>query len=152
MKIKQFFLRLNKENRLEDENKMNDFMQNIVVNSVVPQIVTTEKITYWSVLILYEDKTIIDENLENKVIKTIPVDTSTFSIEERNRYETLRIWRTDKAKLYYVPRFFIASNLVLESIAKLNPSTIEELNNVKGLGEKKIARYGEDIIAVLNSL
>ena len=38
MKVKQFFIRLNKEDRLQDEEIMNIFMSNIEIQQVIPQV------------------------------------------------------------------------------------------------------------------
>jgi superfamily II DNA helicase RecQ len=35
-------------------------------------------------------------------------------------------------------------------IAKIKPETMEELEKVKGFGEVRTKKYGEDILAVLN--
>lgn len=40
------------------------------------------------------------------------------------------------------------------TIAKIKPQSLDELSKVKGFvsGGQKIAKYGDDIIAVLNSI
>lgn len=46
----------------------------------------------------------------------------------------------------------VAHNAELMSIAKMKPQTVEDLPKIKGFGERKIAKYGDDIITILNSI
>jgi ATP-dependent DNA helicase RecQ len=64
----------------------------------------------------------------------------------------LRIWRADIAGKENFPQYIIAHNSQLGAIAKLNPTTTDELLNMKGFNERKVAKYGDEIIAVLNSI
>ena len=46
----------------------------------------------------------------------------------------------------------ICSNKELISIAKVKPQNFEELEKIKGFAGQKIAKFGSDIIALLNSI
>jgi len=152
MKVKQFQIRLNTENLQNDEDKLNEFMQSVVVVKTATQVITSEKTSYWSIIVFYDDISVLETHHNSAVEKHPPFDPSTLTGEERNRYEALRNWRADEAKKDNFPVYIVASNSQLGAIAKLNPSTKEELSNLKGFGEKKAAKYGDVIIAVLNSI
>ena len=43
-------------------------------------------------------------------------------------------------------------NTELMTIAKVKPQSLDELSNIKGFGGQKIAKFGDDILALLNSI
>jgi len=61
----------------------------------------------------------------------------------------LKEWRRETAKLEQVAHFRVFSNKVLEDIARLRPATKEDLMAIKGIREKKFAKYGNEILAVI---
>ncbi|GHH41693.1 ATP-dependent DNA helicase RecQ [Streptomyces candidus] len=67
-------------------------------------------------------------------------------------FEALRAWRTDLAKEQGVPPYVIFHNATLQEIATVRPRSMEELGQVGGLGEKKLATYGEGVLEVLAGL
>jgi len=46
----------------------------------------------------------------------------------------------------------ICHNIELVTIAKEKPTKVEDLNKIKGFGKRKIAKFGDDIISLLNSI
>ncbi|SDE58690.1 HRDC domain-containing protein [Riemerella columbipharyngis] len=61
-------------------------------------------------------------------------------------------WRLDTAKNEGIPSYMILTNKSIISLAKNKPTTVEELANIFGIGNLKKKKYGEDIIALLNSI
>ncbi|CAD5252698.1 MULTISPECIES: HRDC domain-containing protein [unclassified Imperialibacter] len=152
MKVKHFHIRLSKENLQQDEDKLNEFMQTVVVKKTATQAITSGQTSYWSIIVFYEDISTLETHHTPASERQPPFDPSILNGEERNRYEALRIWRADTAAKDNFPNYIIASNAQLGAIARLNPEAKEELNTLKGFGEKKAAKYGDEIIAVLNSI
>jgi superfamily II DNA helicase RecQ len=68
---------------------------------------------------------------------------------ERTRAESLRTWRSEKAKREGIPPFVILTNKQLVAIAELNPTSPSALKAIDGFGEKSLARHGDEIIATL---
>ena len=64
-------------------------------------------------------------------------------------FERLRAWRTATAKEQGMPPYVIFHDATLRQIAAAPPSTLAELANVNGVGETKLARYGQQILEVL---
>ncbi|NKQ59116.1 DNA helicase RecQ [Amycolatopsis sp. K13G38] len=64
-------------------------------------------------------------------------------------FERLRAWRATTAKDQGVPAYVIFHDATLRQIAAEQPSTLEQLGGVSGVGENKLAKYGEQIIEVL---
>ncbi|MFD4015949.1 DNA helicase RecQ [Streptomyces sindenensis] len=64
-------------------------------------------------------------------------------------FEALRAWRAAQAKEQGVPAYVIFHDATLREIASAHPTTIGELGGISGLGEKKLATYGEGVLEVL---
>ena len=64
-------------------------------------------------------------------------------------FERLRAWRADAAREQGVPAYVIFHDAALRQIAALAPSTLGELSAVNGVGENKLARYGQQILDLL---
>jgi len=64
-------------------------------------------------------------------------------------FEQLRTWRAAAAKEQGVPAYVIFHDATLRQIAAESPSTLAALGTVSGVGETKLARYGQQILDVL---
>ena len=67
-------------------------------------------------------------------------------------FEKLRAWRAAAAKEQGVPAYVIFHDAALRQIATQLPSTLAELAAVNGVGESKLARYGQQILDLLRDL
>ncbi|WP_405938252.1 DNA helicase RecQ [Streptomyces sp. NBC_00726] len=67
-------------------------------------------------------------------------------------FEALRAWRSAQAKELGLPAYVIFHDATLREIATLRPTTLGELGGISGLGEKKLATYGEGVLEVLAGL
>ncbi|MFC8534664.1 DNA helicase RecQ [Streptomyces sp. NPDC057249] len=67
-------------------------------------------------------------------------------------FETLRAWRAAQAKELGLPAYVIFHDATLREIATVRPTTLGELGGISGLGEKKLATYGEGVLEVLAEL
>jgi len=61
-------------------------------------------------------------------------------------FEELRAWRAGVAKEQGMPAYVIFHDATLRQIAARRPSTLGELSGISGVGEAKLAKYGEQII------
>ena len=66
-------------------------------------------------------------------------------------FEQLRTWRAASAKEQGVPAYVIFHDATLREIATLAPKTLDELGTVSGVGENKLAKYGQQILDTLSS-
>ncbi|MBQ1073463.1 DNA helicase RecQ [Micromonospora sp. C31] len=64
-------------------------------------------------------------------------------------FERLRAWRGATAKEQGVPAYVIFHDATLRQIATDAPTSLAGLSAVNGVGENKLAKYGEQILAVL---
>ncbi|SBT88633.1 ATP-dependent DNA helicase RecQ [Streptomyces sp. DI166] len=67
-------------------------------------------------------------------------------------FEALRAWRAEQAREQGVPAYVIFHDATLREIVTVWPSTVGELGGISGVGEKKLATYGEGVIGVLAGL
>ncbi len=65
------------------------------------------------------------------------------------RFERLRAWRAAAAREQGVPAYVIFHDATLRQIAAQPPATLAELAGISGVGDAKLARYGEQILDVL---
>ena len=64
-------------------------------------------------------------------------------------FERLRAWRAAEAKEQGKPAYVIFHDATLRQIATESPATLAELGTVSGVGETKLARYGQQVLDVL---
>ncbi|MCU1514738.1 MAG: ATP-dependent helicase, partial [Microbacteriaceae bacterium] len=64
-------------------------------------------------------------------------------------FDSLRAWRSVEAKEQGVPAYVIFHDATLREIATGKPTTLEQLGTMSGVGENKLAKYGEAILQVL---
>ncbi|MGW1026623.1 DNA helicase RecQ [Streptomyces sp. NPDC002577] len=67
-------------------------------------------------------------------------------------FEALRSWRAEQAREQGVPAYVIFHDATLREIAAVRPGSVAELGGISGVGEKKLATYGEGVLGVLASL
>jgi len=63
--------------------------------------------------------------------------------------EYLREWRRTTAKEQNTPAFVVLHDTTLEEICRRKPSSMAELMNITGIGERKAELYGKEILAAL---
>ena len=66
-----------------------------------------------------------------------------------NRYEKLRAWRRQVAAERGVEPDVVVCNAVLMAVAHRQPSTLQDLEGIEGLGPWKLKTYGEQLVEAL---
>jgi ATP-dependent DNA helicase RecQ len=61
-------------------------------------------------------------------------------------FERLRAWRGATAKEQGVPAYVVFHDATLRAIATLAPRTLAELGTVSGVGENKLAKFGQQVL------
>ena len=64
-------------------------------------------------------------------------------------FDALRTWRRRRADEDGVPPYVVAPDAALRAIAAARPGTAAALQAVKGMGPKRVEKYGEEMLAVL---
>ncbi|ROO90421.1 ATP-dependent DNA helicase RecQ [Actinocorallia herbida] len=69
--------------------------------------------------------------------------------EAKPLFERLRAWRGATAKEQGVPAYVIFHDATLREVATRRPASLAELGTITGVGENKLNKYGEAILAVV---
>jgi ATP-dependent DNA helicase RecQ len=70
---------------------------------------------------------------------------------DQDLFETLRGLRLKIARDRGVPPYVIFHDTTLRELARRKPSTVDGLRHIYGMGEKKAADYGEEVIAAIQA-
>lgn len=73
------------------------------------------------------------------------------SEEDLPLFDTMREWRTERAKKEGIPVYVICNNMELARIVKEKPQSLNALRNIRGMGKAKAEKYGKDILEKLHS-
>ncbi len=66
-------------------------------------------------------------------------------------FEKLRAWRSGVAKDQQLPAYVVFPDATLRQIATDQPKTLAQLSKISGVGETKLARYGEQVLSALKN-
>jgi ATP-dependent DNA helicase RecQ len=66
----------------------------------------------------------------------------------QTRFDALKAWRAEVAREHNLPAYVIFHDATLAAIAELAPTTLDDLQGISGIGEKKLAAYGAQVLAV----
>nr|WP_275477761.1 DNA helicase RecQ [Herbidospora cretacea] len=83
------------------------------------------------------------------VAKSAPQAAADLPSEAKPLFERLRAWRGATAKEQGVPAYVVFHDATLKEIATRLPADLAALATINGVGENKLAKYGESILEVL---
>ncbi len=61
----------------------------------------------------------------------------------------LRAWRSDHARADGVPAYVVAPDALLDGIVAERPTSLAALRRVRGMGQARLERYGDEILAIV---
>jgi ATP-dependent DNA helicase RecQ len=82
---------------------------------------------------------------EPSLRKSLKKDTEGLDVDEV-LFEALRTWRLEQARAQGVPPYVVFHDSHLRAIAAERPVTMEALSELKGIGPRKLERYGAAVI------
>ncbi|WP_348693917.1 DNA helicase RecQ [Duganella fentianensis] len=77
---------------------------------------------------------------------------SDLSPREQAIFDKLRWWRVETARAHDVAAYIIFNDATLREIAKARPTTLADMRGISGVGEKKLASYGDEIVAIIRDM
>lgn len=125
----------------------NKIIKEIIKSLIDAGYIDRKKGTY-SMVKLNKKSINILKGKEKALVKLNPLDYTPLDEELFRRFKILRKNLSNKES---VRPYMVFSDTTIMDIIKISPRTIDELFSVKGLGEKKIFKYGEAIINLINS-
>jgi len=108
-----------------------------------------------SINIDYSSKFKIKHNSEN-ILKVkpelVPPTLSNIKGDEETLIKALKTNRTAKASLNSIPDYYVFTNEEMGKIVEVMPKNKQELISIKGFGEVKFEKYGQNIIDIIKSV
>lgn len=149
MQIKTFTLPISSENgEIEDFNK---FLRTVRILELKKELVKIDCGIFWAVCVTY----IPGQNL---IAQGLPqygkgkVDYKEILSEEYfERFCRLRKIRKSMAEEAAIPAYAVFTDAELAEMSKIDKLTISALKSIKGIGEKKIEKYGIAICQCMNN-
>ncbi len=69
---------------------------------------------------------------------------------DKELFDKLKLWRRERANREGIRPYIIFSDSTLIEIVNKMPKSKEELFDIRGVGEKKVLKYGDDIINIIS--
>jgi len=63
----------------------------------------------------------------------------------------LRAWRSEVARKRGVPAYVVLHDATIDGIATSRPTTLHQLRDIPGIGDKKLEHYGDELIALVTA-
>ncbi len=145
MQIKIFNIPIPDGEQFNDE--LNKFLRSKQVLKVDHQIVSNEQGNYWSFVVRYlETESYKEGSFKKKDYRTI------LNEADFKKFSRMREVRKQLAHEDGVPPFAVFTDEELGELAQLPfPITASEMRGIKGVGEKKMERYGIKLIEMLQN-
>ena len=77
-----------------------------------------------------------------------PPAAAALSPQAQARFHALKAWRAEVAREHNLPAYVIFHDATLALIAERVPQNVGELQGISGIGEKKLAAYGQQVLRV----
>ncbi len=78
-------------------------------------------------------------------------DGQPLSLAQRECLDALKAWRAEVAREHNLPAFVIFHDSTLRAIAALMPRSLDDLDGVSGIGQKKREAYGAEVLRVVSA-
>jgi superfamily II DNA helicase RecQ len=122
---------------------MNVFLRSKKILQTEMQLITDANRAYWSFCIRYIEDVTISDKEKPKVDYRLVLDEPSF-----NRFSKMREIRKKIAVDEAIPAYAIFNDEELAGIAKLEDRALTKMKTVKGIGEKKVEKYGQYFIKI----
>ena len=64
-------------------------------------------------------------------------------------HTALKAWRSEIARKRGVPAYVVLHDATIDGIVRAWPTTLDELRDVPGIGDKKLEHYGEELLRLM---
>lgn len=142
MQIKTYTIPLIGGEALNEE--MNTFLRSKKILEIDKQLVVLEKTAFWSFCIAYLEDGNQGYKERNKTDYRQELGEAGFQ-----RFSRMREIRRQLAQDESLPAYAIFTDDELSNLAKIEDLSMANMKNVKGVGEKKVEKYGHHFIKAL---
>jgi len=74
---------------------------------------------------------------------------ATLDADAQQRFAALKAWRAEVARAHNLPAYVVFHDATLAAMAQQQPTTLDALATISGVGAKKLEAYGRAILAVI---
>lgn len=78
-------------------------------------------------------------------------DGAPLSLVERDCLEALKAWRAGVAREHNLPAYVIFHDATLRALAQRRPASVDDLDGISGIGQKKREAHGEAVVRVVSA-
>lgn len=83
--------------------------------------------------------------LENALRRCLTCDGDS----DREILDQLTLWRTEFASATNQIDWLVLTDVTLQALSELRPTSLEELKEIHGLNERNVAAFGDEILAII---
>lgn len=80
-----------------------------------------------------------------------PAAAANLGPDAQVRFINLKSWRAEVAREHNLPAYVIFHDATLAAIAERNPTTLDDLQGISGMGAKKLEAYGTEVLRVVGA-
>ena len=92
-----------------------------------------------------------DRKERSTVSGKIPAAAAELDLVSQQRFTALKAWRGEVAREHNLPAYVVFHDATLAAMAREQPSSLDELAGISGVGAKKLEAYGREILRVLDA-
>ncbi len=150
MSLQYKFFMIRVQDHLESEEALNRFLRSVSIINVQREFVAEGANSFWSIVVEYMAKQ-PGSNGDRSASKKSRLDyKEILSEDDFAVFAKLRDWRKTKADEEAIPVYTIFTNEQLAQIAQSRIVEKANLQQIAGLGEARLKKYGDDIIGVIS--
>ncbi|NLM12488.1 MAG: hypothetical protein GX209_01920 [Epulopiscium sp.] len=145
MKCKVFRLRVVGEHQGEDEDHLNQFLEEVKVHQVQSTFIGDGQ-NYWSILVYYDEilQEPVKDSVNSALNQEIPLNSA-----QKKLYDILIKWRDTQAEYENLPAYVVCYNQWIREMVTMPVTTLDDLRKIKGFGERRIKKYGDQILKIM---
>lgn len=145
MKLKVFTFRFSDNTGGFNDEAMQAFIADKEVIEFSEHFFVHEKTPWLTVVLAYRP---VEDSEKKRPIRR-PDSRNELDDKEKQVYDTLRAWRAARAKAEGIPPYMIANNKQLAKMIRSRVQSRTALTAIQGIGDAKVAKYGEEILEIL---
>lgn len=167
MKVKVFSIPFEPEKRTFNQQTLDEFMKNKTLVDKNDYLFEQDGRVYMAMVVEYEPKLSPAQSPRTKRVPVVgsanaTVSSGSVSVKksyepknlnewQRKLYEKMRQWRYTRASEQSIPAYKICTNRQLEMIVRKQPTSLEQLSLIEGMGEGKLKPHGTPLIKALSA-
>lgn len=151
MNVRVFTLRFASLHDGFDDTALREFVRDKEIHSVREHFFTRNDAPYLAVLVTYSEPA-VPIPAERRTSDRPPRDESWRQLLTKQTeplFESLRSWRSARAKSEGIPPYVIFTNRQLAEIVSSRPASLAALSEVEGVGRAKCELYGLAVLGLL---